>query len=254
MTNTKKIKISRKLEETTNFDQFSIADEMKILPAPLSGERFEALKHSIKERGQLIPISVDAKMSVLDGRGRLNACKELGIPVRYQHIPEERDSLQTVLDGAQNREWTILERADFIRYVSDHAVEFGIVVERGRLRHAVGVWLQERMGWSFGMSDKNVYNYIALSERFAAEPDESIKDRAIDAATVNEALKILPKPNASLTISQTPLPGDRRLKLLNQIIGEFQVSDDEPIDEKLALAARTVCSLLNKFLESVNVA
>jgi hypothetical protein len=42
------------------------------------------LYKSMKEHGQLIPIMVDVNFNVIDGQHRLNFCKELNIPVKYQ--------------------------------------------------------------------------------------------------------------------------------------------------------------------------
>lgn len=255
MTKSKKLKFSREIKETTEYSLFTVSAEAEIMPAPLNGKRLAALKQSIHVGGQLVPICVDANLAVLDGRSRLLACQELSLPVRYQVVPVGRDALETVLDGAQQREWTIVEKADFIRHIKENAGVFGIKPKKDeRLRDAVGAWLQARLGWSFGMSGKNIDNHVTLSERFEITPDELLKERASQAATLNEALEILPKPHMPLAISKTPLPKDKRLKLLNQVIGEFQTLEDDGVNEEFMQAARAARDLLDRFLHSTNVA
>ena len=54
-----------------------IADEQPLL----SDSDFESLKEDIRKNGLLVPIVPDENGLLLDGRHRLRACKELGIPV-----------------------------------------------------------------------------------------------------------------------------------------------------------------------------
>jgi ParB-like chromosome segregation protein Spo0J len=59
----------------------------------LSKVEFDLLKQSIKEEGLHIPIVINKQGIVLDGHHRFQACKELGIPLKYQ-TKEFEDSLE----------------------------------------------------------------------------------------------------------------------------------------------------------------
>ena len=52
------------------------------IPAP----EFEAFKSDIKERGQLVPITVNNQGIILDGHHRFRACQQLGIECNYTEL------------------------------------------------------------------------------------------------------------------------------------------------------------------------
>src|SRR5438094_10547630 len=54
-------------------------DIYALLP-PLSQEEYGLLKGDIASRGVMVPIELDRNGEILDGKHRLRACKELGIP------------------------------------------------------------------------------------------------------------------------------------------------------------------------------
>lgn len=241
-------------KETADYALFSEADAATFMPTSSAGERFDALTKSIQERGQLLPIIVDANHAVLDGRSRLKICQALGIPVRYQVIPHGRDPRETVLDGALHREWTVIEKADFIRSVFDRAKDFGIVSKKeGERRELVGAWLKERMGWSYGTSGKNISNYVKLSKGMETISDEQASKVAA-ADTLHEALQHLPKQNSKLTPSDTPIADDPRRKVLDQVISEFSLQGGEPVDDEFMKLVREARDLLDQFLQSTAVA
>src|SRR5688500_2869175 len=51
---------------------------------PLNANEYEALKSSIKAHGLYHPITINKAGTVLDGHHRLRACRELGIPPRFE--------------------------------------------------------------------------------------------------------------------------------------------------------------------------
>jgi hypothetical protein len=248
MSSSKKSKIGP-VKESAEYSQFVESDLVSMMPAPLAGPRFDALKQSIAERGQLLPISVDENNAVLDGRSRLKACQELNLPVRYQIVPAARDPRETILDGAQHRDWTVREKADFVRYVFEHAEQFGINCKKGERRDLVGEWLEVRMGWLHGTSDKNISNYIKLSKQ-AETADEAVKKQVSEAATLNKALRLV----APLSTSDSDPAGDRRIALLNEVISEFSMQSDEPMDERFMKAVREARDLLDGLLRTSAVA
>lgn len=77
-----KLKINKELEE--------------IIP-PLTEEKYEKLKQSIKEKGQLKPIDVMNDGTIIDGYHRYRACKELKIEPLYSVMP----NIKTVQDAKE---------------------------------------------------------------------------------------------------------------------------------------------------------
>ena len=57
----------------------SINKEYQDLVPPYTEQDYQSLKQSIKERGQLIPITINSGGVILDGHHRYRACQELGI-------------------------------------------------------------------------------------------------------------------------------------------------------------------------------
>ena len=56
-----------------------INPEYQKLVPEIPAQEFEAFKSDIKERGQLVPITVNNQGIILDGHHRFRACQELGI-------------------------------------------------------------------------------------------------------------------------------------------------------------------------------
>lgn len=63
--------------------RISINEEYQNLIPPYTEQDDQILKQSIKERGQLIPITVNSEGIILDGHHRYRACQELGIECIY---------------------------------------------------------------------------------------------------------------------------------------------------------------------------
>ena len=80
-------------KRSSNIRTVSTTKEYLNLITPLSKVEFDLLKQSIKEEGLHIPIVVNKQGIVLDGHHRFQACKELGIPLKYQ-TKEFKDSLE----------------------------------------------------------------------------------------------------------------------------------------------------------------
>lgn len=89
-----------------------------VLP-PLSGEKYEALKESIRINGVQVPVEVDRDGYVLDGKARVRACRELSISdypviVRLDLTEDEgRDHAQRL--NNQRRTPTQEQQRDLIR-------------------------------------------------------------------------------------------------------------------------------------------
>ncbi len=84
------------------------------------GEGFEALKSSIQDGGQQVPILVrrsktEGRFEVIYGRRRLKACRELGIKVRAnaQDLDDATALLAKGLENAARRNLSFYEKARF---------------------------------------------------------------------------------------------------------------------------------------------
>src|SRR5918995_3144439 len=66
-----------KIIEPTTALRIQTNKEYETLVPPMSKEAFESLMSSIRESGQLEPITINNEGEVLDGHNRLRACKKL---------------------------------------------------------------------------------------------------------------------------------------------------------------------------------
>lgn len=97
--------------ETTDYDMFRYLDGNR-RDAEIRGRK---LLSGIKKYGQLVPITVNEKMEVIDGQARLWACKYLGIPVKYTVVTgigyKECIAINTV-----QKNWAL---ADYVKSYAD---------------------------------------------------------------------------------------------------------------------------------------
>lgn len=96
-------------------------DEFTAVNAEDDDEGFEALKNSIREGGQQVPILVrrskaaEGRFEAIYGRRRLKACRELGIKVRanVQDVDDSTALLAKGLENAARRNLSFYEKARF---------------------------------------------------------------------------------------------------------------------------------------------
>jgi hypothetical protein len=85
------------------------------LVRPLSKKEYGDLKNSIKEHGQLVPITVNQNYVVLDGHNRFKICKELGIVpvvIRKECESGAAERLFVVESNLKRRHLTDIERVE----------------------------------------------------------------------------------------------------------------------------------------------
>lgn len=75
----KEITVVGKVYETKKYELFKLRSDNR----PIKDSNVNALTLSIEQMGQRHPIAVDNNFVVHDGQHRLEACKKLGIPVKY---------------------------------------------------------------------------------------------------------------------------------------------------------------------------
>ncbi|WP_420006476.1 plasmid partitioning protein RepB [Arenibacterium sp. LLYu02] len=96
-------------------------DEFTAVNAEDDDEGFDALKNSIREGGQQVPILVrrsklaEGRFEAIYGRRRLKACRELGIKVRanVQDVDDATALLAKGLENAARRNLSFYEKARF---------------------------------------------------------------------------------------------------------------------------------------------
>ncbi|WP_380058998.1 plasmid partitioning protein RepB (plasmid) [Falsihalocynthiibacter sp. SS001] len=95
-------------------------DEFTAVNSEDDGEGFDALKGSIQDGGQQVPILVrkaksDGRFEAIYGRRRLRACRELGVKVRanVQDMDDQAALLAKGLENAARRNLSFYEKARF---------------------------------------------------------------------------------------------------------------------------------------------
>jgi ParB family transcriptional regulator, chromosome partitioning protein len=101
-------------------------DEFTAVNSEEDGEGFDALKNSIQDGGQQVPILVrkaksEGRFEAIYGRRRLRACRELGIKVRanVQDIDDQTALLAKGLENAARRNLSFYEKARFAEAILD---------------------------------------------------------------------------------------------------------------------------------------
>ena len=106
---------------------------LDIVPRPSKDDRW-ALKSSIAEHGQQIPITCDQDLVVVDGHTRVEACEELGIRPKYRvtRFRSEADKRRfAITTNLQRRNLTMFQKIELSWEI------YEIEMERAR----------RRMGW-----------------------------------------------------------------------------------------------------------
>ena len=104
-----------KLHTTSNYkllkeSNMNRADRAKII----SSGKFQNLKRTLKEFGQLEPITVSSDMVIINGQTRFDALKMLGMPIKYivLSIPFSK-AKSMMLESGLSKKWTALDVANF---------------------------------------------------------------------------------------------------------------------------------------------
>jgi ParB family transcriptional regulator, chromosome partitioning protein len=178
-------------------------DEFTAVNAEDDGESFEALKDSIREGGQHVPILVrraktEGRYQAIYGRRRLKACRDLGVKVRanVQDMDDATALLAKGLENAARRNLSFYEKARFAEAIleaghDNAAIKQVLNLSASGLSHLVKVTqnVPFKVGDLVGSAPKSGRpKWTALAEVFSAKK-----------LTEKTALKILEScgPNAS---------------------------------------------------------
>lgn len=187
-------------------------DEFTAVNTEEDDEGFEALKNSIRDGGQQVPILVrrskvaEGRFEAIYGRRRLRACRELGIKVRanVQDVDDATALLAKGLENAARRNLSFYEKARFADAIQAAGHESGTVrqvlnLSASGLSHLTKVTqnVPSRVGDLIGAAPKSGRpRWTDLAELFL--------ERKL---TEKVALDLLTKISASLT-------SDERLEAL----------------------------------------
>lgn len=148
------------------------------------GDSFEALKKSIMDGGQQVPILVrrgtpDGRYEAIYGRRRLKACRELGIPVRanIQDLDDATALLAKGLENAARRNLSFYEKARFAEAILEAGhdtttVKQVLSLSASGLSHLVKVTqnVPKQVGDMVGASPKSGRpKWTGLAELFIAK-------------------------------------------------------------------------------------
>ncbi len=124
--------------------QLSSLPQYRLFKPKPSCER-EFLRHSIQEKGVLVPVIADETLAILKGHQRYGLCMELGIndiPVEIVHGLTEEQKRDLILQlGSLHRSLSISDRKE---------------VARNELIHRQGNITDKALGDLVGLSDKTV--------------------------------------------------------------------------------------------------
>lgn len=186
-------------------------DEFTPVNSEDDGEGFEALKISIRDGGQQVPILVrrarsEGRYEAIYGRRRLRACRELGIKVRanVQDVDDATALLAKGLENAARRNLSFYEKARFADAILEagHAtptVKQVLSLSASGLSHLMKVTqnVPGKVGDLVGAAPKSGRpKWTALAELFISKK-----------LTEQVALRILAK-------SGSDVPSDDRLEIL----------------------------------------
>ena len=106
---------SNHIASTTAYDVFRRLDGNR----DLKDNRVKKIIHSIERVGYMpVPIVVNEKMEIIDGQGRVEACRRLGLPVYYM-IVEGAGVKECIAMNINQSNWVTI---DYIKSYADNGV------------------------------------------------------------------------------------------------------------------------------------
>ena len=161
-------------------------------------EGFEALKESIRDGGQQVPIlvrrsKVDGRYEAIYGRRRLKACRDLGIKVRanVQDLDDATALLAKGLENAARRNLSFYEKARFAEAIREAGHDTATIrqvlnLSKSGLSHLTKVTenIPRKVGDQIGAAPKSGRpKWTALAELFGSgKLSEVLALRALESA------------------------------------------------------------------------
>lgn len=120
-----------KIYETDQYDMFKQADGNRNITYSYK------LEKAATEVGFLYQILVNEKMEIIDGQNRLEVCKRLGIPVRYE-IKEGAGDKEIISLNTTNKKWTLTDHIEhFAKKGNQEYVKLAAILEKHTGRSAI---------------------------------------------------------------------------------------------------------------------
>jgi hypothetical protein len=169
--------------------------ELPGLPSALTGTRHDALKASVSIFGVLQPIVIDEQNVILCGRSRVNACRELGISEIKALRVSSKDGQRIARAAEVKRQLSPLEMAGTVLFYhdSDELEARKKKEPKVKTNHHLSFLLKEELGWVRCTSTRQVTGYLKLARSYPNLQSQKEKAAIEAAATLNEALKFLPR-------------------------------------------------------------
>lgn len=175
--------------------RISISPEYSGIVPKLSGAEYEALKQSIKDDGQLLPIIVNEEGVILDGHHRYKACLELGLELktaRTEFNTKNEEMLFVINTNLNRRQLNSYKRAVLALkkkpLLAKTAKENIRQAKVSRIRETLHV--DERLAKDAGVSKEVLYRV----ERIEKQGSEELKELASSGQlSINRAYALIGK-------------------------------------------------------------
>lgn len=178
-----------KIFETKNYNQFKkLKKNRDINQINIKASKERILK---TRKTCVIPIIVNSKMEIIDGQHRLEACRQLEIPVRFYQTAEIREKDIPIIQGG--RKWTLLD------YVENHMKK-----EKESFVYLHNAYFQSGYNKLMGVGSFGVmFQGKSFTSAELANPDFELKSHMRknflkSSAKLNELLLIRPDFNSAL--------------------------------------------------------
>jgi hypothetical protein len=188
--------VTREILETSDYDSF-----VSVANRHVSKSHVQKLLVSMRIRGfdNTHPLRVAAtsngKLKLLDGQHRLEAAKELGLPVSYVKIEGDPDE-DVYFSNAFNKSWS---SGDFLKYWCDRGKEDYIKLKNFMERHDLNVY-SAYMLCGTGVKDKISGHKFRLGEFKISDKEIEVGETA--AKQVND-IRFFDDKTTSVSKTQT---------------------------------------------------
>lgn len=160
-----KAEMSKRYEvkTTKNLDQFIIADWNRAIKP----QRVAGIKKSILEYGYIPnPIIVNEKKEVIDGQGRLVACKELGLPIYYMQV-KGIGGQECIAMNCYQKQWTGRDYVEFYATLKNsNYVRLKKLLDAYKLRERIILYAADSSSDKTFTADIREGNFVLTNEGY----------------------------------------------------------------------------------------
>jgi len=157
----------------------------KVIPV-VDGEEYQSLKESIRNNGQLVPVVVDKKGNIIDGRARTQICEELGIEVIKVELPEAVNTATCATDINLFRRHLTLGQRAFI------GAELAVLAKGSNQHTAVAGGSRKQASEIMGVSEDSIDRANRIKTGGSEALREKVLKGEISLAKASELVKKVP--------------------------------------------------------------